>query len=289
MSGTLLLIATPVGNLSDISPRVKASLEKCDVLLVEDTRISIKLLNHLGIKKRMVSCHNFNEAKSVAMLAKANEAGQTVALLSDAGTPLISDPGFQIVKEAIALNMQVTPIPGPSAFILGLIGSGLPCHRFAFEGFLPDKIALLKTKLTQLRNEERTIIFYVAPHKLKKTLLVIKEILGERSACIARELTKLHEQFLRGNVSALLELISTAQVLGECVLVVAGRDDQRDVSLQEVSDESINLAIKKMLSGGLGVKEISSQCSKQFGLKRSQAYKQVLDYINRQRGVNLKI
>ena len=277
MPGKLLLIATPVGNLSDISARVENSLRESDYILAEDTRVSIKILNHLKIKKRMVSCHEFNESARTSLIAEANQTNKTVALLSDAGTPLISDPGFEIVQAAIACGMQVIPIPGPSAFVLALIGSGLPCNRFVFEGFLPDKPGAAKQRLTELANESRTIILYVAPHKLARTLTLFKGILGDRQACVARELTKIHEQFLRGTLSELGNFATSNKILGECVLVVAGSESSGKSQRQAiVCEDSIVNAMEKMRSQGLGVKEISIRCAKQFGLKRSHTYQLAL-------------
>jgi 16S rRNA (cytidine1402-2'-O)-methyltransferase len=263
-----------VGNLGDISPRVEASLRECDYILAEDTRVSIKILNHLKIKKRMLSCHEFNEGARLSLISEASKSNQTVALLSDAGTPLISDPGYEIVRQAIGCGIDVVPIPGPSAFLLALVGSGLPCNRFVFEGFLPDKPGAAKQRLLDLSTDTRTIVFYVAPHKLKKTLSLVKAVLQDRQACLARELTKMYEQFLRGTISELEELASKKEILGECVLVVAGSGLQ--ASTTEIPAETIEEAITTMLSQGVGVKEISTRCAKQFGLKRSQAYQLAL-------------
>jgi 16S rRNA (cytidine1402-2'-O)-methyltransferase len=238
LPGKLLVIATPIGNLSDMSDRLKDSLRNCDLILAEDTRVSIKLLNHLGIKKRMVSCHNFNERTKLKDISKASELNQTVALLSDAGTPLVSDPGFQIVREAIACKMEVIPIPGPSAFLVALVGSGLPCERFCFEGFLPEKQGAVRAHLAKLDSEERTMVFYISPHKIDKTLALMEAIWHDRLGCVARELTKLHEEFLRGTIAELRKILSDKQILGECVLVVEGRRPQENSDVE--SDEKRN-------------------------------------------------
>jgi 16S rRNA (cytidine1402-2'-O)-methyltransferase len=270
----LFIVATPIGNLSDISLRVKQSLDDCDFILAEDTRVSVKLLNHLGLKKRMFSCHDFNESSRLAMLSQAYGEGKSVALMSDAGTPLISDPGFQIVREAIALGMQITPIPGPSAFILALVASGLPCDRFIFEGFLPEKSTLLKARLQELSTETRTLIFYVSPHKLCKTLSYVYEIFGERQACMAREMTKLHEEFLRKNLSELLKDLKDTKIMGECVLVVAGAD--KEDHCHEATELEVLAAVRDLRAKGLGVKEISVECAKRLGWKRSRVYELAL-------------
>lgn len=281
-SGKLLVIATPVGNLGDISARLKASLQECEFILAEDTRVSIKILNHLNIKKRLISCHDFNEQARVSLINDASRLNQTVALMSDAGTPLISDPGFQIVQTAIDCGMPVIPIPGPSAFLLALIVSGLPCNRFAFEGFLPDKVNAAKQKLEYLRTEDRTMVFYVSPHKLGKTLTLIKQVLGDRQSCLARELTKLHEQVIRGTISELQAVTDNGKVLGECVVVLAGASERViSETLEDKSDEKVIATIQDLLSQGLGVKEISTICSKQFSLKSSIVYQMALACIKK--------
>lgn len=277
----LFIVATPIGNLNDISARLKQALTDCDFILAEDTRVSIKLLNHLGLKKRMFSCHDFNERSRIVMLSRAYADGQSVALISDAGTPLISDPGFQIVQEAIALGMQTVPIPGPSAFVLALIASGLPCDRFVFEGFLPEKSTLLKARLELLSREGRTLIFYVSPHKLLKTLSYLYEIFGERKVCLARELTKFHEEFLRKNLSELLKDLKDAKIIGECVLVVAGAANNEPC--HESTQSEVISEITSMLAKGLGVKEISIECAKRFGWKRSKVYELALSCLKEKR------
>jgi len=270
----LFIVATPIGNLGDISPRVKQALDDCDFILAEDTRVSIKLLNHLGLKKRMISCHDYNERSRLQLLANAYLEGKSIALVSDAGTPLISDPGYQIVQEAMKVGMQVTPIPGPSAFVLALVASGLPCDRFIFEGFLPEKTTLLKSRLELLASETRTLVFYVSPHKLHKTLTYLYEILGERKVCLGRELTKLHEEFLRKSLGELLKDLKDAKIIGECVLVVAGSENNEHC--HESSELEVTEEINALLARGLGVKDISIACAKRFGWKRSKAYELAL-------------
>jgi 16S rRNA (cytidine1402-2'-O)-methyltransferase len=272
-------VATPIGNLSDITGRVKQVLELCDFILAEDTRVTIKLLNHFSIQKRMLSCHDFNEDKRAELLAEAAGLNQVVALVSDAGTPLVSDPGHAIVQAAIAHDMEVIPIPGPSAFLIALIGSGLPCDRFIFEGFLPDKPSAIRKQLAELVEEDRTSVFYVSPHKIVRVLNLILEVLGDRPICLARELTKMHEEFLRGSVSAITTIVEQRQVLGECVLVVAGaQPDPKSSDVIAKPDEiaKIYADMKQSLSEGKGVKEISHECAKKFGWKRSKMYELLL-------------
>lgn len=274
--GKLLVIATPIGNLKDISPRVEASLKVCDFILAEDTRVSIKILNHLKIKKRMLSCHEFNEGARLDLISKVRDLNQTVALLSDAGTPLVSDPGYEIVRKAIESEVEVIVIPGPSAFLLALVGSGLPCNRFSFEGFLPDKTGAAKQRLLELRQDLRTLVFYVAPHKIEKTLALVKSVLGDRQVCVARELTKIHEQFLRGTISELETIAAKGSIIGECVLVVSGATDDDLAASDKPSEEVLVAAINDLHSQGLGLKEISTRLSGQFGLKRAKVYELAL-------------
>ncbi len=278
MAGTLYVIATPVGNLKDFSRRGVEVIDACDFLLVEDTRVTIKLLNHFDLKKKMLSCHEHNERQRFDLLAEAAASGQTVGLISDAGVPLISDPGYQIVNQAIALDMKVVPIPGPSAFLLALVGSGLPTSRFAFEGFLPDKQSEMQSRLKQLLGEERTIVFYVSPHKLMKTLAQVESVLGDRQACLARELTKIHEEFLRLKISEISARYANESVRGELVLIIEGRKAERE---QLPEGAALEAAIEKMLVAGQTVKDTAQALSDQFALRRADVYKVALTVANR--------
>ncbi|MBX9692790.1 MAG: 16S rRNA (cytidine(1402)-2'-O)-methyltransferase, partial [Cyanobacteria bacterium] len=220
MSGKLFIISTPIGNLGDLSSRTKEALSQSDILLVEDTRVTIKLLNHLGLSKKMVSCHKFNEQSRLDIVRNAAENGQTVALVSDAGTPIISDPGHRVVACALELGMTVVPIPGPTALIQALVASGLPCERFAFEGFLKDSESDLRKQLEPLREDSRTLIFYISPHGLERKLSVLRSIFGERRACLARELTKLNEEYIRAPLSELEDHLSPENLRGEFTLLI---------------------------------------------------------------------
>ena len=272
-------MATPIGNLSDLSPRVKATFEKVDLILAEDTRVTIKLLNHLGIRKRMLSCHEFNENSRRKIIAEFNNVNQSVALVSDAGTPLISDPGNDIVQQAIECGMHIVPIAGPSAVLLALIASGLPCDRFVFEGFLPSKQNLLKTRLANLQAEERTIILYEAPHRLLKTLNALSDVFGDRTICLARELTKIHEEFLRGTISTIISLLSSKpKILGEYVIVIAG--NKLDPAFLLPDKTEIEILIKKMLENEETVKTIVQTLTETHKIKRSEAYQLALDIKN---------
>ena len=264
------MVATPIGNLSDISVRVKQSLTDAQLILAEDTRVSIKLLNHLGLKRTMISCHDFNEAKRFSVLEEAHQKGENVALISDAGTPLVSDPGYLIVQKAIEIGMQIVPIPGPSAALAALVGSGLPSDRFSFEGFLPEKKGDRDKRLAPLRTDERTLIFFVAPNNLKGMLKEILAVLGDRPACLARELTKVHEEFWRGDVSDLLRRAETSEIRGEFVLVVAGAQAG---AAHKASEEEAKSRLQNLIGGGARLKDAASVLARETGWTSSELYK----------------
>ncbi len=276
MSGTLYIVATPIGNLGDITPRVKETLIAVDLILAEDTRVTIKLLNHLGIKKRMISCHDFNEKSRLSIVSQYSRLNQKVALVSDAGTPLVSDPGSEIVRQAIDCGMKIISIPGASAFLLALVSSGLPCDRFVFEGFLPSKASLLKQRLEELQLERRTLIIYEAPHRLLKTLAAIKDVLGERKICLARELTKLHEETIRGGLSEIIATVSakSSKILGEYVLVIEGcKKDDLEITTEK---NELPAKIVRMLQSGQSVKTIVQEITRTYKMKRSEVYQLAL-------------
>jgi 16S rRNA (cytidine1402-2'-O)-methyltransferase len=277
LSGKLYIVGTPIGNLADISKRTEIILKECDTILAEDTRITLKLLNHLGLKKHILSCHEFNEIERLSTLKEAVKENRTLAIVCDAGTPLISDPGYRLVQEAITLGIEVIPIPGPSAFVLALIGSGLPCDRFAFEGFLPDQAKAMKEKLLSLKDETRTLVFYVAPHKLLKTLEILAEVFAERPACLAKELTKIHEEFKRGTILSLKKELAGSQIRGEYVLIVEGASPIREKT--PLSSEAILSVIKQQLKSGQHVNEIAIYCARLFGLKKSEVYKMIVEHM----------
>jgi 16S rRNA (cytidine1402-2'-O)-methyltransferase len=269
---TLYLIGTPIGNLGDLSPRTRQAMEACDLLLVEDTRVTIKLLNHLDLKKKMISCHDFNERQRQQVLERAVRENLSIGLISDAGMPLVSDPGNFIVKAAVEAGIQVIAIPGPSAFLLALVASGLPTDRFVFEGFLPDKSGEVAKCLEALKGEERTIILYVSPHKLVKTLSHVLEVLGDRNACLARELTKLHEQYIRGPLSDLLRQVEESTLRGEFVLVLQGAEK----NLTVFSSEDIEKLVEECLSAGMSVKDSAHELSNKLKMQKSAIYKVAL-------------
>jgi 16S rRNA (cytidine1402-2'-O)-methyltransferase len=220
----LFLVPTPIGNLKDITLRAIEILKSADVILAEDTRTSGSLLKHLEISRPLQSYHIFNEHKTVLRLVERMKAGEVFALISDAGTPAISDPGFLLVREVLAAGLDVQCLPGATALIPALINSGLPNDRFIFEGFLPHKKGR-KTRIESLVDEVRTMVFYESPHRLMKTLEQLAEAFGsDRQACVSRELTKLHEENVRGPLSKLIEYYQTNPLKGEIVLTVAGKN-----------------------------------------------------------------
>jgi 16S rRNA (cytidine1402-2'-O)-methyltransferase len=219
----LYLVPTPIGNLEDITLRAIRVLKEVDVILAEDTRTSGKLLQHLGIEKRMHSHHLHNEHKASAHLVERMQAGEVMALISDAGTPGISDPGFLLVRECLKAGLKVECLPGATAFVPALVKSGFSTDRFTFEGFLPLKKGR-QTRLISLANEERTMIFYESPHRLVKTLTQFKEYFGgERMVSVSREISKMFEETVNGTLDELLELYKTKAIKGEFVVVVAGK------------------------------------------------------------------
>jgi len=219
--GTLYLVATPIGNLDDVTYRAIKVLASVDLIAAEDTRKTKILLDHYAISKPMVSYFNYNERQRTPQLIEKLLQGQSIALVSDAGTPGISDPAYHIVHSALASSIPIIPIPGPSAFISALIVSGLPTDRFVFEGFLPVKKGR-KTKLGILSTEPRTIILYESPHRILKTLGEIQSVFGDRNVVVARELTKKFEEIVRGPISSILPQLTSKPTRGEYVLVVEG-------------------------------------------------------------------
>jgi 16S rRNA (cytidine1402-2'-O)-methyltransferase len=223
-SGKLYVVGTPIGNLDDLSPRARDVLAKADVIAAEDTRHTRVLLSRIGVESRLIACHEHNEAERVPELLAGLADGLTIALVSDAGTPLVSDPGWRLVNAAQAAGFAVVPVPGACAAVAALSATGLPTDRFAFEGFLPRRAGARALRLEQLRYEERTMVFYEAVHRVTETLAAMRVAFGaDRRGAIARELTKVHEQILAGSLAELeARLGSDIPLLGEFVLVVAG-------------------------------------------------------------------
>ena len=222
-SGTLYIVSTPIGNLKDITYRGVGTLSAVSLIAAEDTRHSKKLLNHYGIKKPLISYYEYNRSTRIPQIIAHLNDGKDVAVISDAGTPGISDPAYKLTRAAIPADIKVETIPGPSAALAGLIASGLPSDRFLFEGFLPPKKGR-KKRLNALKDEQATIVFYESPRRLKRTLQDIGEIIGDRPAVVTRELTKMNEEIIRGTVSTLLSYVSKREPRGEIVLIIGKPD-----------------------------------------------------------------
>lgn len=241
MSGKLYLCATPIGNLEDITLRVLRTLKEVDLIAAEDTRNSIKLLNHFDIKTPMTSYHEYNKIDKAYVLINKMQEGQNVALITDAGTPGISDPGEELAAMCYEAGIEVTSLPGPAACITALTLSGLPTRRFAFEAFLPADKKERKQILEELKNETRTIILYEAPHRLVRTLEELKETLGNRRMTLCRELTKKHETAFHSTIDDLILYYQTEKPLGECILVIEGRSRKEMEEEQKASWEKITI------------------------------------------------
>src|SRR5882762_7308054 len=224
MSGTLYIVATPIGNLEDITQRALRVLGEVDIVACEDTRRTRVLLNHFGIKTKTISYHEHNERERAEEVCKLLLSGKNVALVSDAGTPLINDPGFRLTSAAIELNLPIVPIPGPSAFVSALVASGLPSEQFFFAGFLPARANARRAKLEELNAIPATLVFYEAPHRIAATLEDALDVLGNRQAAVARELTKIHEEITRGSLRELSQRLVTGSLAarGEMVLLISG-------------------------------------------------------------------
>ena len=273
MAGMLYLVATPIGNLGDFSPRGVETLERADFIAAEDTRVSMKLLNHFGIKKPLVSYHEHNRASAGQTILTRLLAGETCALVTDAGTPAISDPGEDLVRLCGENNISVEAIPGCCAAICALAVSGLPTGRFTFEGFLPANKKERRTALLRLQGEERTMVFHEAPHKLRATLSDMAEILGDRPVALCRELTKLHEETLRTTLSAAVALYAEREPRGEYVLVVAGARPMEEPAV--TLEEGVS-RVQRLREDGIKMKEAVRSVAGQTALNKNELYDAVL-------------
>ena len=270
----LYIVATPIGNLGDMSQRAISTLQSVDLIAAEDTRHSAKLLQHLAIDTPCVAFHEHNERDKTASLIAKLQAGESIALISDAGTPLLSDPGYHLVKAAHQHAIPVVPIPGASALLAALVAAGLPTDRFVFEGFLPSKKVARTKQLVRLKHEIGTLIFYEAPHRILATLQDLLEVFGaEREAVLARELTKTYETIQRATLAALVEWVDadSNQQRGEIVLVVAGAPSQAD---EELAPEVINTLT--ILLAHLPVKQAASIAAEITGQKKNRLYEAAL-------------
>ena len=269
MFGNLYLVATPIGNLEDITLRAINVLNQVDIIAAEDTRHTLKLLNHLNIKKPLISYYKETEKIKSEILIEKLLSVKNIALVSDAGTPVISDPGEEIVKQCIEKNIKIIPIPGACAFINALICSGFNTREFIFIGFLPANNSDKKNKLEEIKDENKTLIFYEAPHKIKSTLEVMKEILGDRNIVLAREITKIHEEFIRGHISEVQEKINEAR--GEFVILIEGTNN-KNAQKEFLNNLSLEEHYKYYLNKNLDKKEIIKKIAKDRNKSKNEIY-----------------
>lgn len=276
MAGKLYLIATPIGNLGDITYRAVKVLEEVDVIAAEDTRHSLKLLNHLGISKPMISCHRHNEDTKSEELIRLLKEDKNIGLITDAGTPGISDPGEEVVKAAIKENIEIIPIPGACALINALIASGLNTKEFAFYGFLPLDKKLRNEKLEDIENQNKTIIFYEAPHRLEKTLKEMMERFGDIEIVIAKELTKIHEKFIRGKISDIL--LSVSEIKGEFIILFEMHSKTKnEKEVEQINMMTLEEQYQYYENLKLSKKEIIKKIAKNNKVPKDEIYKQFLD------------
>lgn len=270
MSGTLYVVGTPIGNLGDISPRALETLENCDFIAAEDTRVTLKLLNHFDIKKPMISYFEHNKFERGPFIADKLLSGENGVIVTDAGMPAISDPGEDLVKLCIEKGIKVEAVPGPCAFATALAVSGMPSRRFTFEGFLPVEKNERKYILNSLANEERTMIFYEAPHKLASALADLAAALGDREIAIVRELTKIHEQVIKTTLCAAAEKYSSEQLKGEIVLIVTGAPRKE---AEEMTLEQAVAYANELIANGESKTAAAKIAAKESGFKKGDIYK----------------
>ncbi len=276
MSGKLFLVATPIGNLEDITLRALNVLKEVDLIAAEDTRHTLGLLNHFEISKTLISYYKQTEKKKSPILIQKLLEGKNIALVSDAGTPGISDPGEEIIKEAIEKDIEIVPIPGCVAFVNALICSGFNTKEFMFFGFLSTNNKEKKDKLNEIKYETRTLIFYEAPHKMKNTLEAMLEILGDREIVLARELTKIHEEFIRGKISTVLEQI--VDYKGEFVIIVHGSEKSKDeFEIENLNNLSLEEHYEYYKNNGLEKKEIIKKIAKDRKVDKNTIYQYFLE------------
>ncbi len=272
MSGKLYVVGTPIGNLGDFSPRAIETLEKADFLAVEDTRVTVKLLNHFNIKKEMLAYYEHNKASKGNLILERLQKGETCALVSDAGMPAISDPGEDLVRLCYENNIPVESVPGPSAITTALAISGKPSGRFCFEGFLTTQKNGRRLHLQELKEEKRTMVFYEAPHKLLATLGDMLAVFGERDIAIARELTKLHETVFHTTLSGALEYYTENTPRGEFVLIISGaKEEKKEYTLEE----AVEIA-KEIVSKGQSTSFAAKEAANLTGIKKGDIYKTLL-------------
>ncbi len=276
MQGKLFLVATPIGNLEDITLRALRILKEVDLIAAEDTRHTLKLLNHFEISKPLISYYKQNESTRSAELVEKLKSGKNIAIVSDAGTPGISDPGEEIVKYCVRENIEIVPVPGACAFVNALICSGIATREICFLGFLSAVKKERKEKLEELKYETKTLIFYEAPHKLKNTLEDMLQIFGDRKIVLARELTKIHEEFIRGEISDILQNIN--EIKGEFVVIVEGnKNSKKDVEIQNLNEMTLEEQYQFYEKQGLSKKEIIKKIAKNKGVHKNEIYQNFLE------------
>jgi 16S rRNA (cytidine1402-2'-O)-methyltransferase len=266
LKGTLYIVSTPIGNLEDMTQRALRVLGEVDVIAAEDTRHTMKLLTHFGISKPMVSYWGEKEKTRAEAVMKKLRDGLSVALVSDAGTPGISDPGAVLIGKALEAGVEVVPVPGPSALVTALSISGLPTEEFTFIGFLPSKRGQRQRRLHDLGLEPRTLVFYESPHRLVDMLIDMEEVLGDRRAALVKELTKLNEEVMRGSLSGILDRLEHATIAGEYVIIVEGKE-KGELTLDEAVDE-----VRALMKKGKGRKEAVKLVAGQYGLSKKELY-----------------
>ncbi|MCR5208382.1 MAG: 16S rRNA (cytidine(1402)-2'-O)-methyltransferase [Eubacterium sp.] len=272
MSAKLYVVGTPIGNLGDFSPRAAETLEKVGFIAAEDTRVTLKLLNHFGIKKEMVSYYEHNKRERGEIITARILGGESCAIVTDAGMPAISDPGEDLVRMCRDLGIEVESVPGPTAFATALAVSGMNTGRFTFEGFLSVAKKSRREHLEELKNERRTMVFYEAPHKLVNTLNDFYKTFGDRNIALVRELTKLHEEVIRTTVGEALKKYEAESPKGEFVIIVEGKkEEEKPVTL----DEAVETA-KALVESGMSVNASAKEVAAETGIKKSEIYKQLL-------------
>lgn len=274
MTGTLYIVATPIGNFKDITFRAIEIFENVELIAAEDTRYTKKLLAHFNIKSRLVACHEHNEEQSAIGIIEKLKSGFSVALVSNAGTPTVSDPGYRLINAAIEENITVVPIPGASAAITALCASGLPSDRFCFIGFLPPKAKKRQERLLQLADLSSTLIFYESPRRIITVMEAMMQIFGDRYAVLSREMTKTYEEFLRGNLSELIAQLKSRQaVKGEITLLVSGDKTEKPFCFEDIRHQ-VETELKK---GNTGVLQLARQLSKSCGVSKNMLYDKILE------------
>lgn len=282
MAGTLFIVATPIGNLEDVTQRALRVLAEVDLIACEDTRRTRVLLNHFGIKSRTISYHEHNERERTEQICRLLVSGKDVALVSDAGTPLINDPGFRLTNAAIELSVTVVPIPGPTALVSALVASGLPSDQFLFAGFLPARANARRARLEELRTIPATLVFYEAPHRIAATLADALDVLGNRPAAVARELTKLHEEMARGSLHDLIQRFGKS-ARGEMVLLISGAGIQESATTEDTAPASGRLMqrVGELEREGLDARAALKKAARELGIKRAEAYRLMVAQKNR--------